>query len=237
MRIFEVRLPAPSTSVCSVGEVSAGADRSLGPIAMSADSKGAGGVVDPMRHGCGGCAPVSRRRRDRGTSFVEVLVAIVLLGTAVGGTLTALRTTIVSSQRDEDQTNAHTWLLAVEDALYRAPYYSCADAGPGVDGLPEGWTRATSGLRIRGGDQRRATTSRMGLSNRADLRPRLLAQVQRHTDLGSGLLDRSIGTTIGPAGHPVHPESERCCRKDDPGGQGWGLSPATSETAGSPSWR
>ena len=46
----------------------------------------------------------------------------MLLGTAVGGTLTALRTTIVSGRRDEDQTKAHTWLLAVEDALYRAPY-------------------------------------------------------------------------------------------------------------------
>ena len=40
----------------------------------------------------------TQRRRDRGTTFVEILVSIVLLGTAVGGTLTALRTTIVSSE-------------------------------------------------------------------------------------------------------------------------------------------
>ena len=87
-----------------------------------------------MEHGGGGCAPAPRRLRDRGTTFVEVLVAIVLLGTAVGGTLTALRTTIVSSQRDENYTKAHAWLLVVEDALYRAPYYACVDPGPGPNG-------------------------------------------------------------------------------------------------------
>jgi hypothetical protein len=58
----------------------------------------------------------------------------VLLGTAVGGTLTALRTTIISGQRDDGQTKAHAWLLAVEDALYRAPYYACVDPGPGPNG-------------------------------------------------------------------------------------------------------
>ncbi|HWM18208.1 MAG TPA: prepilin-type N-terminal cleavage/methylation domain-containing protein, partial [Ilumatobacteraceae bacterium] len=84
-----------------------------------------------MKHVGGGCAPASRRQRDRGSTFVEVLVALVLLGTAVGGTLTALRTTIISSRLDENQTKAHAWLLAVEDALYRAPYHSCSDPGPG----------------------------------------------------------------------------------------------------------
>jgi hypothetical protein len=87
-----------------------------------------------MKHDCGGRAPSPRRLRDRGATFVEVLVALVLLGTAVGGTLTALRTTIVSGRRDEGQTKAHAWLLAVEDALYRAPYYACVDPGPGPDG-------------------------------------------------------------------------------------------------------
>ena len=87
-----------------------------------------------MEHVDGGCAAVSRRRRDRGSTFVEVLVSLVLLGTAVGGTLTALRTTIVSSRHDEDQTDAHAMLLAAEDALYRAPYYACVAPGPGPDG-------------------------------------------------------------------------------------------------------
>ena len=101
---------------------------------MSADSKGAGGVVDPMEHGDGGGAAVPRRRRDRGATFVEVLVSIVLLGTVVGGTLTALRTTIISGRHDEGQTKAQAWLIAAEDALYRAPYYACVDPGPGPNG-------------------------------------------------------------------------------------------------------
>jgi hypothetical protein len=81
------------------------------------------------------------RDRDRGQTFVEILVSIVLLGTAVGGTLTALRTTIVSSQHDDEKTKANVWLLAVEDALYREPYHSCFDPGPGFDtlvGMDEG---------------------------------------------------------------------------------------------------
>ncbi len=65
------------------------------------------------------------RRRDRGTTFVEILVSIVLLGTAVGGTLTALRTTIVSSERDAGQAKAQSWMVAAADAVHRTPYMSC----------------------------------------------------------------------------------------------------------------
>jgi hypothetical protein len=90
-----------------------------------------------MKDGCGGCAPVSRRRRDRGTTFVEILVSIVLLGTAVGGTLTALRTTIISGERDDGQADARTWLLAAADALYQAPYYSCEAPVPGLPAGPD----------------------------------------------------------------------------------------------------
>ena len=60
-----------------------------------------------------------------------MLVSVVLLGTAVGGTLTALRTTIISGRSDDDQVAARTLLLAAEDALQRTTYYSCAD--PGMD--------------------------------------------------------------------------------------------------------
>ena len=73
------------------------------------------------------------RGRDRGQTFVEILVSIVLLGTAVGGTLTALRATIVSSEVDEGQADAQTWLLAAEDALYRATYTPCATPVPPTD--------------------------------------------------------------------------------------------------------
>ena len=90
----------------------------------------------PVKNTHGGNAAVPDRGRDRGTTFVEILVSIVLLGTAVGGTLTALRATVVSGERDNGQAEAQAWLLVAEDALYRTPYYSCADPGPGEDGLP-----------------------------------------------------------------------------------------------------
>ena len=69
---------------------------------------------------------MKRPGRDRGQTFVEILVSIVLLGTAVGGTLTALRTTIASTETDVDVTNASTWLREAEEALNRAPYAKCA---------------------------------------------------------------------------------------------------------------
>jgi hypothetical protein len=68
----------------------------------------------------------SRRFRDRGATLVEILVSIVLLGTAVGGTLTALRTTIVSNALDEDRSAAELWLRQAEEQLYFAPYVSCS---------------------------------------------------------------------------------------------------------------
>jgi hypothetical protein len=54
-------------------------------------------------------------------------VSIVLLGTAVGGTLTALRTSIVSSDLGADHAKAHAWLLAAEDEIHQTEYKSCAD--------------------------------------------------------------------------------------------------------------
>jgi len=83
-----------------------------------------------VRYTHGENAPVQERRRDRGTTFVEILVSIVLLGTAVGGTLTALRTTIVSSERDAGVTKASVWLRGAEDALHRAPYEQCSVKTP-----------------------------------------------------------------------------------------------------------
>ncbi len=80
-----------------------------------------------MRYTHGENAPVHERRRDRGTTFVEILVSIVLLGTAVGGTLTALRTTIVSSERRRRSvTKASVWLRAAEEALHRTPTSNAA---------------------------------------------------------------------------------------------------------------
>jgi Tfp pilus assembly protein PilX len=79
-----------------------------------------------VRYRHGENAAARERRRDRGTTFVEILVSIVLLGTAVGGTLTALRTTIVSSKVDGDVTKASVWLREAEEALHRTAYKQCS---------------------------------------------------------------------------------------------------------------
>jgi hypothetical protein len=80
-----------------------------------------------VRNRHGESAGVDARRRDRGTTFVEILVSIVLLGTAVGGTLTALRTTIASTERDDGVTKAGAWLHEAEEAIHRTPYLKCTD--------------------------------------------------------------------------------------------------------------
>jgi type II secretory pathway pseudopilin PulG len=82
-------------------------------------------MAAPVRDGHGTRASRRRRSRDRGQTFVEILVAIVLLGTAVSGTLTALRTTIISSKVDEDQAKAQAWLQAAADAIQRTEYKPC----------------------------------------------------------------------------------------------------------------
>jgi type II secretory pathway pseudopilin PulG len=98
----------------------------------------------------GAHAPLRRRGRDRGHTFVEILVSIVLLGTVVGATLTALRTTILSSERDEIEAQARASLLAADDAVHRTPFVVCGDpsmvdlvgsydTAAGATTLPAGW--------------------------------------------------------------------------------------------------
>lgn len=62
---------------------------------------------------------------DRGATFVELLVAIVLLGTVVVATLAGLRAAIIASTVDEDQARAYAWLQSAADAIERAPFTPC----------------------------------------------------------------------------------------------------------------
>lgn len=66
------------------------------------------------------------RSADRGVTFVELLVAIVLLGTAVVGTLTALRATVIGTGIDRNHANAYAWLQSAADSIALAPYLSCS---------------------------------------------------------------------------------------------------------------
>ena len=102
-------------------------------------------------------AQVARRRRDSGTTLVEILVSIVLIGTAVVSTLGALRISIIGGTIHRDHANAHAWLQSASDVLYAAEKRDCdtslGDGGradiiatyqPVVDAVvnPEGWTNS-----------------------------------------------------------------------------------------------
>lgn len=70
-------------------------------------------------------APALRPRRDRGMSFVEVLVAIVLLGTAVVATLTAMRATVIGTRLERDHSRAQQWLESAVGALQATDRLDC----------------------------------------------------------------------------------------------------------------
>lgn len=67
----------------------------------------------------GGRAAVSRR--DRGATFIEMLVSIVLLGTAGIATLTATAAALRGARVHADVAAAQNWLATAGDALAHVP--------------------------------------------------------------------------------------------------------------------
>ncbi|MCU1504860.1 MAG: hypothetical protein JWM12_4214 [Ilumatobacteraceae bacterium] len=84
----------------------------------------------------------AHKRRDGGFSLVEVLVSIVLLGLAAGGTLGALAASVRASASHRDLTTAQAWLQGAADYLQGQPRQDCNDVG-GVAGEAEARIRAT----------------------------------------------------------------------------------------------
>lgn len=70
-------------------------------------------------------APPARRAGDSGFTLVELLVAIVLLGTAAAAGLVTLRTSISASATNRDHANAHAWLQTASDVLYGSAREDC----------------------------------------------------------------------------------------------------------------
>lgn len=79
----------------------------------------------------------TRPRRDRGLSYIEVLVAIVLLGIATVGTLAAVRVTVIGSRLERDHSRAQVWLQSAIETLDRTPRVGC-DPVSGVPTDPRG---------------------------------------------------------------------------------------------------
>jgi Tfp pilus assembly protein PilV len=64
-------------------------------------------------------------RRDRGVSYIELLVAVVLLGTVVLGVLAALRATIIATTVERDHSKAQQWLQSAVGVLQAAAFEDC----------------------------------------------------------------------------------------------------------------
>ena len=64
-------------------------------------------------------------RRDPGMSFIEVLVAIVLLGIAVVATLTAMRATVIGTRLERDHSKAQQWLQSAIGVLQATDRLDC----------------------------------------------------------------------------------------------------------------
>lgn len=73
----------------------------------------------------------ARTTTDTGVSIIEILIAVVLLGTVVAATLSALRATIDASALDRDHANAHAWLQTAADMLYARELITCGSMDPG----------------------------------------------------------------------------------------------------------
>ena len=72
---------------------------------------------------------------DAGVTFVEILVAIVLLGTAVIGTLTAVRTTIISADIERDHSKAEQWLQSAAGIIESTDFAECTNPATDESGI------------------------------------------------------------------------------------------------------
>lgn len=66
-----------------------------------------------------------RAPRDVGQTLIEILIAIVLMGTAVTAVLVSVRTTTAASAVDEEHAISFAWLQAASDEIYRIPRLPC----------------------------------------------------------------------------------------------------------------
>ncbi len=66
-----------------------------------------------------------RHRHDAGVTLIEILIAIVLMGGVVAGTMATLRATILSGTIHRDHSNAHSWLQSASDILYASTKVPC----------------------------------------------------------------------------------------------------------------
>jgi len=69
----------------------------------------------------------ARRRHDGGSTFVEILVTIALLGTSIVAVMGSLQALIIVSAVNSDQARVEAVLVSASDRLRAAHYIPCPD--------------------------------------------------------------------------------------------------------------
>jgi prepilin-type N-terminal cleavage/methylation domain-containing protein len=72
------------------------------------------------------------RQRDAGVSLIEILIAIVLLGTAAVSVVGALQVSIIGTRLERDHAKAYQWLQSSDGVLQAAARVGC-DFNPVLD--------------------------------------------------------------------------------------------------------
>ena len=72
----------------------------------------------------------TQRDDESGFSYVEVLVAIVIVGVSVIATLVGLRTTVISGRVGTERSQLLLWTQEAAEALHRDPYVPCNATQP-----------------------------------------------------------------------------------------------------------
>jgi hypothetical protein len=96
----------------------------------SVDESLADDLTDGVGDAAGRCPRSGARRTDKGVSLVEVLVSIVLLGTAVVAMLAAVRVSVVGSRVERDHSKAHQWLQSSVGIIKDVNFEECFDPTP-----------------------------------------------------------------------------------------------------------
>jgi len=90
----------------------------------------------------------SRARRDKGFTLIEILIAVVLLGGVIAGSMAALTATTLSGSLHRDHARAHAWLQTASDILYAYPKVACnsTDADKGEAAVRTAYDAVVKGV-------------------------------------------------------------------------------------------
>lgn len=96
--------------------------------------------------------------RDAGSTLIEQLISIVLVGTVAVAVLGTVRVTTLASGTDRDQANVYAWLQAGSDEIHNGPRMSCTHGRSAViaayDALvkqatpPDGWSVSGASIAV-----------------------------------------------------------------------------------------